>query len=405
MSDQPNATARPLSHLLSGVLGGLAVLVVGAVLIATDVIDTGDTTEVVGQAPVTRPAANQTGEERTVSDVYRQEGRAVVFVQAAGAASDVPLGGGGAATGSGFVVDEEGTILTNAHVVEGSDDVTVSFEEDRSDQIDAQVMGRDPDTDLAVLKVDPDEVDGIRPIPLGDSSKVQVGDPVIAIGNPFGFTRTVTTGIVSALQRRIDAPNDFSIGDVIQTDASINPGNSGGPLLDAQGRAIGINAQIATGGVEGSVGIGFSIPINTAKELLPRLKEGGEIRRGYLGVRAADVTSQVAEELDLPADEGALIQDVAPGGPADRAGLRGASGPLGAGLGEGGDLIVAVDGEPIGNSTDLVAAIEDRRPGETVEIELFRGDERRTIEVKLGERPDTVETAELPQAPQLPDFP
>ena len=398
-----NPTSRPVSNFLAGLLGGLLVLVAGAVLIGTDVIDTGETTrEVVTQSPVTRPAANNSGDARTVSDIYRQEGRGVVFVQAGGVSSSEPSPFGlpdseGVATGSGFLVDDEGTILTNAHVVEGSEDVTVSFEDDKSDSVDAQVMGRDPDTDLAVLKIDPDDADGIQPIPLGDSSTAQVGDPVIAIGNPFGFTRTVTTGIVSALQRNIRAPNDFSISDVIQTDASINPGNSGGPLLDAQGRVIGINAQIATGGSEGSVGIGFSIPVNTAKKLLPQLKEGGEIRRGFLGVSAADVNTQVAEELDLPVEEGALIQRLTPDGPADRAGLRAGGRPTSGGLADGGDVIVAVDGEKIESSTDLVAAIEQLQPGDTVEVEYYRGDEKRTARVKLGERPDQADTG--PTAP------
>ena len=387
----PNSSIRPA---LAGLLGGLVVLVLGAVLIATDVIDTGDTTrEVVTQTPVTRPAANTSEGGRTVADIYREEGRAVVFVQARGVsgASPSPFGlpdGDGVATGSGFVVDDDGTILTNSHVVEGSDEVTVSFEDDNSNPVDAEVKGRDPDTDLAVLKIDPGELDGVNPIPLGDSSKAQVGDPVIAIGNPFGFTRTVTTGIVSAVQRRIDAPNDFSIGDVIQTDASINPGNSGGPLLDAQGRVIGINAQIATGGSEGSVGIGFSIPVNTAKELLPQLKEGGEIERGFLGVTAADVNSQVAEELNLPVERGALIQELAPGGPADRAGLRAGRRPTSGGLADGGDVIVTIDGTTIENSTDLVAAIEELGPGDSVEVEYYRGDDKRTAEVRLGERPE-----------------
>jgi S1-C subfamily serine protease len=404
MSANPSSSnSRPLSTVLAGVLGGLVVLVIGAVLISTDVIDTGDTTrEVINQPVVGRPAAIDSGEARSVADIFEEEGRGVVFVQAQGAGSDSPLGDGGegTSTGSGFLVDDEGTILTNAHVVEGSESVTVSFEDDKGNEIDAEVKGRDESTDLAVLKIDPDEAKGVEPIPLGDSSQAQVGDPVIAIGNPFGFTRTVTTGIVSAVQRRIDAPNDFSIGNVIQTDASINPGNSGGPLLDAQGRVIGINAQIATNGSQSSSGIGFAIPINTAKELLPQLAKGGEIERGYLGVRAADVSSSVAEELDLPVEEGALIQEVVPGGPADRAGLKAGDEPTSDGLSAGGDVIVAIEGEKIESSSDLVAAVEDLKPGEEVEFELYRGDEKRTETVKLGERPDEAE-----QTQQLPGLP
>lgn len=228
----PSPSRRPaLSSFLAAVLGGLVVLVVGAVLIATDVIDTGDTTrEVVRGTSISRPATSGgDGEGRTVSGIYKEEGPGVVFVQARGTSSDSPFGlpdqQGGTATGSGFVVDKDGTVITNAHVVEGSNDVSVRFEEE-GEFVDAKVVGRDPSTDIAVLEVDPDKAK-LQPIPLGDSSKVDVGDPVVAIGNPFGFTRTVTTGIVSALQRQIEAPNGFPIRDVIQTDASINPGNSG----------------------------------------------------------------------------------------------------------------------------------------------------------------------------------
>ena len=295
------------------------VLLTGAVLIATDVIDTGDSGTVVRQSPVTQTAAD--GDGRTVRDIYKEEGRGVAFISAEGVSEsegESPFGSPqeGTATGSGFVVDEEGTIVTNAHVVSGAESVSVSFTED-GEQVDAEVKGVDTSTDLAALQVDPGDVEGgLDPIPLGDSSQAEVGDPVVAIGNPFGFTRTVTTGIVSALARQIQAPDGFPIRNVIQTDASINPGNSGGPLLDGEGRVIGINSQIATGGTsQGSVGIGFAVPINTAKSLLPDLREGNDIERAYLGVSMADVTEEVAEQLDLPTDSGALVQEATPGGP------------------------------------------------------------------------------------------
>jgi S1-C subfamily serine protease len=385
-----------VTNLLSGVLGGLIVLVLGAILIATDVIDTGDSKTVVEQAPVAQPAAATRGGGRTVADIYREEGRGVVFVEARGVSEGsspfgFPDSQGGTATGSGFVVDDDGTIVTNAHVVEGSEEVTVSFEEG-GDPVRADVKGSDASTDLAVLKIDPDDVKRLDPIPLGDSSDVQVGDPVVAIGNPFGFTRTVTTGIVSALQREIEAPNGFSIPNVIQTDASINPGNSGGPLLDAQGRVVGINSQIATGGGSGSVGIGFAVPIDTAKKLLPRLREGGEIRRAYLGIEMADVSPQLAEELNLAADDGALVTDVVEGGPADDAGLRGGRTLTDQGIPGGGDLLVRVDGEQINVPEDVASAIADDEPGETIEVEYYRADERKTARVKLGERPDSLQS-------------
>ena len=236
--------ARPLSNILAGVVGGLIVLVIGAVLIATDVIDTGDTQTVVRQAPVTAPASgSDSGGGRTINEIYEQEGRGVAFIEARGVTSDQnsPFGlpQEGDATGSGFVVDKQGDILTNAHVVEGADSVQVSFDESGT-SVPAEVKGVDTSSDLAVLKVDPSKVKGgVTPIPLGDSSKAEVGDPVIAIGNPFGYSRTVTQGIVSAVQRQIQAPNGFTISNVIQTDAPINPGNSGGPLLDgARPRAL-----------------------------------------------------------------------------------------------------------------------------------------------------------------------
>jgi len=391
---------RPVaSTLIAGALGGLVVLVLGAVLIATDVIETGDSTTVVReQAPISQPASDPgaTRGGRTVQDIYREEGRGVAYIQAEGVSASSVFGQeGGTATGSGFVVDEDGTILTNAHVVEGADQVTVSFEEG-GESIDAEVKGVDGDTDLAVLKIDPGEVEDLTPLPLGDSSELEVGDPVVAIGNPFGLQRTVTTGIVSALQRQIDAPSGFSIENVVQTDASINPGNSGGPLLDAQGRVIGINSQIATGGGEGSVGIGFAVPIDTAKELLPRLRAGEDIKRAYLGVVTAPVTEDLAGELDLPVDQGAMITEAVEGGPADEAGLRGGQVDPAQGITVPGDVIVAIDGKPVEDAAGVVEAVSAKRPGDTIALQLYRGDDRRTVEVELGERPDELGGDTLP---------
>jgi S1-C subfamily serine protease len=394
---------NPIANILSGLLGGLVVLVLGAILIATDVIDTGDSRTVVQSSPITQTTSGDgDGDGRSVRDIYKQEGRGVAFVQAEGVSSDQSIFGApneGTATGSGFVVDKEGTILTNAHVVDGADNVTVSFSEN-GDAVDAEVKGVDASTDLAVLQIDPSDVENLTPIPLGDSSQVEVGDPVVAIGNPFGFQRTVTTGIVSALQRQIDAPNGFPIRNVIQTDASINPGNSGGPLLDANGRVIGINSQIATGGTsQGSVGIGFAVPINTAKSLLPELRQGDEIERAYLGVTMSDVDENVAKDLDLPVDHGALIQQAVEDGPAADAGLRGSSGNDTSGnVTGGGDLLVKVDGKEINNSDDVAAAIEDNDPSDTIEVEYYRGDELKTASVKLAERPD-----DLSSSQQQPD--
>jgi S1-C subfamily serine protease len=394
--------------LLSGLLGGLVAVVVGALLISTGVIDTGEQTrEVVRQQPITRPAADGDEEGLTVSEIFEDAGPGVVFIRAevpASAAGGTPFGPPqrkGQATGSGFVLDREGYILTNAHVVEGARNVQVHFDE-RGDDIDARVVGRDPSTDLAVLKV-PSNTPKLDPIPLGDSRSARVGDPVIAIGNPFGLERTVTTGIVSAIARQIDAPNQFTIDNVIQTDASINPGNSGGPLLDAAGRVIGINAQIATGGSSGgSVGIGFAVPVSTAKEVVPQLKRSGSIDRSYLGITTAPITGRVAEELNLPVRDGALVQEVVPGGPADRAGLRAGRTRTEEGLTIGGDIIVRVAGQDVKRPEDVAAAIRDDKPGATVPIDILRRGERETVQVKLGKRPAESPRSLRPQQPRLP---
>jgi S1-C subfamily serine protease len=403
----PGKPRTAASTLVAGVLGGLIVLVLGAVLIATDVIDTGDSTTVVRpQAAISQPASDPGANGgRTVPDIYRDEGPGVAFIQAEGVSESSVFGQQeGTATGSGFVVDEDGTIVTNAHVVDGADEVTVSFEEG-GDSIDAEVKGVDPDTDIAVLKIDPGEVEDLTVLPLGDSSDLEVGDPVVAIGNPFGLQRTVTTGIVSALQRQINAPSGFSISNVIQTDASINPGNSGGPLLDAQGRVIGINSQIATGGGQGSVGIGFAVPVNTAKDLLPQLRQGKEIERAYLGVRMATVNEDVANEADLPVDSGALVESVEEGTPAEEAGLRGSEiDELSGEITEPGDLIVAIDGEPVESADDVVAAVAGMQPGHTAKLEVYRGNDKRTVNVKLGERPEELGGSSQQQEEE-PPFP
>jgi S1-C subfamily serine protease len=383
-----------VSHIVAGVLGGLIVLVIGSILIATDVIDTGDTTkEVVRQAPISQSANNTgaTSSGRTVQDIYKNEGRGVVFIQSQGVSGGTDLFGQeqqGTATGSGFVVDKDGTIITNAHVVDGASKVTVSLEEG-GDQIDAKVLGVDNDSDVAVLKIDPDGKD-LTVLPLGNSSKLEVGDPVVAIGNPFGLQRTVTTGIVSALQRQVDAPSGFPINDVIQTDAAINPGNSGGPLLDANGNVIGINSQIATGGGQGSVGIGFAVPINTVKELLPKLKAGESVKHAYLGVRMGDLTSDDAKRLNVPVNDGAIIGLVDSGSPAGKAGLKAR------------DVIVAIDGKSVSSADDVVSTVGGKQAGDTVSIEYYRGNDKHTATVKLGERPKQLNNASQQSEDGLP---
>jgi S1-C subfamily serine protease len=384
------------SNVFAGVLGGLIVAVVGAVLVGTGAVDTGKTTTVVQrQAPLAAPSgdSSQAAEQTsglTVGDIYKKAGPGVAFIQATIVeTTPTPFGfpdqQPGQATGSGFVLNDQGYIATNAHVVSGAKDVQVSF--GKSTPVSAKVVGKDLSTDLAVIKVDPAKVK-LTPLPLGDSNKLHVGDPVVAIGNPFGFDDTVTTGIVSALGREIQAPNNFSIDHTIQTDAAINPGNSGGPLLDQAGRVIGINSQIATGGNgKGSVGIGFAIPINLAKQVFPALIKTGRVPHAYIGITTAPVSPTLVKDFNLPVDKGALLQAVQPGSPAAKAGLRAGKTQTSTGLIAGGDLIVGVDGKPVSTPSDVAAAIADNKPGDQVAIEFYRGRTKRSSTLTLADRP------------------
>jgi S1-C subfamily serine protease len=285
---------------------------------------------------------------------------------------------GGQGSGSGSVIDEQGHVLTNYHVIEGADVVTVSFGGEKT--YPAKVIGGDPDTDLAVLQVN-GAPQGLKVVPLGDSDRLTVGQKVLAIGNPFGLDRTLTTGVISGLQRPIEARNGRVIEGAIQTDASINPGNSGGPLLDSQGRMIGINSQILSP-AGGSVGVGFAIPVNIAKRVVPQLIRDGRVVRPKLGIYPRAVTD--LRGIRLPVGEGLLVLQVDPNGSAAAAGLRGLSETPDGDLVIG-DIITAIDGEKMESQNDLYKALDKHQFNDVVQVEVVRGanGQRTTVPVKL----------------------
>ena len=382
------------SPFVAALIGGA---VVAVALLALDVGGDGATTTVVQQAPVASPSSEGGDDARaaeqglTAHDIYERSAPGVVHVRAeqrSGVGSS-PFGTdqGGEATGTGFVIDADGHILTNYHVVADATSVEVGFDDNRV--VEARVLGTDATNDLALLRIDTDGL-SLAPLLLGDSSTAQVGDPVLAIGNPFGLDRTLTTGVVSALQRQITAPNGFTIQHVIQTDAPINPGNSGGPLLDAAGRVIGINSQIVTGGPgSGNVGIGFAVPVNTAKKLLPQLKQTGSVVHAFLGITGATIDASLAD-LQLKVDRGVLVQTVTADGPAAEAGLHGGrieSQVGGARIMLGGDVIQTFDGRAIDSMSDLTGEIAKRRPGDRVRLGILRSGDRQQVTVTLGKAP------------------
>jgi putative serine protease PepD len=370
---------RPVISLAAAALiGG------GAGAVVTDALqsDSVAATSTATAAPTYTIAATTT-KGLTPHQVYELAKDSVAYVTA-----DVTQQGAGpfgqtaqgTATGSGFVVRSDGYIVTNDHVVAGASSVTVKVGDGKT--LPATVVGTDPSTDLAVLKVNET---GLKALTLGNSDAAQVGDPVDAIGNPFGLDRTLTTGVVSALQRQISSPNGFTIDNVIQTDAAINPGNSGGPLFNAAGQVIGVNSQIETGGSSdggqgGNVGIGFSIPSNTVKAVVDQLIAGGHVSHAYLGVASTDASSS-----------GAQIASVSANGPAAGAGLK------------LGDVITSLGGATVANSSALATLVDQHKPGETVSVTLTRHGQQKTVQVKLGQRPATT-TDSSSQQQQGQDF-
>jgi S1-C subfamily serine protease len=381
-----------LTALVSAIIGGLVTalfLYVGT----SSLQENPDNVTIKEVAPQKDSSGTTVSEGSSVRDIYARDSRGVVSVDVAATSKSAPAGG------SGFVVDEAGHIVTNQHVVEGADEISVRFADNT--RREAEVVGQDPSTDVAVIQVDAPHK-ALEPLTLGDSNSVGVGEPVIAIGNPLNVGISVTAGIVSGIGRPIEAPNNYTINDAVQTDAAINPGNSGGPLLDSQGTVIGVNAQIASesGGFEG---VGFAVPINTVKGVVTQLITNGKVVHGYIGVSMFQLgidelsayTGLSEEELEekygLP-NNGAIVSGVTPGGPAEKAGIKGGEQediegipvPLG-------DVITKLEGEPVTSSDDVIEVVNSVKPGEKLEMTVVTpGEKERHVEVTVGTRPEGV---------------
>ena len=373
-----------ISTLLMALLATLAVGA-GAGAVAYERFSPSDRTTVVREVSVGNSELAASTDTLTIGEIYRRSHEGVVEITVT-SSSTSPFGGGDAqqSQGSGFVYDAKGHIVTNEHVVDGAESVTVRFW--NGDTHQATVVGSDPSTDLAVIKVDsPQSL--LTPLPVGDSSKLLVGDGVVAIGSPYGLEETITSGIVSALHRQMRAPNDFTINDSIQTDAAINHGNSGGPLLNARGQVVGVNAQIRSDS-GGSDGVGFAIPSNTIRVIATQLIASGKVEHAYLGVSVQTIPASAASELDLV--EGVALQKVTTGTPAAKAGLRAATGTKdvdGEPYATGGDVITEFDGDKVTTAEGLQRAVDSKRPGDTVSITFWRNGDTKTVDVKLATRP------------------
>ncbi|MDX6474897.1 MAG: hypothetical protein QOH95_408 [Gaiellaceae bacterium] len=330
----------------------------------------------IGNVPIQPPSARGL----TAEQVYKRDAPGVVQVTATSATR-------GESLGSGFVIDRAGHIITNFHVVQGASKVLVSFS--GQDQLPSSVVGTDPSTDLAVLKIQA-HASALTPLELGNSDVVRVGDTVFAIGNPFGYTRTLTSGIVSAVQRQIKAPNTLPIDNAIQTDAAINHGNSGGPLLDAAARVIGVTSQIYAGNSQqGNIGIGFAVPVNTVRNVAGQIISTGKVAHAFLGVSTVPVTAQLGKLFKLPS-KGLLVVSVDGGSGADKGGVR--VGHTNVVVGGqtytlGGDVITAVDGSPVTQLEQLREAIASKKPGDKLKLDVFRNGGKTSLTVTLGQAP------------------
>jgi putative serine protease PepD len=368
--------------LLAGIAGGLIVAAFG------DHDGRGTTTTTAAAAGVPAAAAAPvsaapTAGTETIPQIYRAASPGVVQINQGGA------------EGSGFVIDRKGDIVTNAHVVTNGGPVTVSFS--NNDRVPAKVVGFDNTTDVALLRVTV-AASALVPLPLGNSATLQVGDGVVAIGNPFGLDRSASAGIVSALNRQITSPNGFAINGAIQTDAAINHGNSGGPLLDLHGRVIGIDSQIADSGVDANVGVGFAVPINTVRQIVTGLAQHGSISHAYLGLSLAPVDQTLAAQVKVPVSSGAMVAGIDPGGPAASSSLHAATGTIvldGTTYSIGGDIVTAVNGTKVTSPEDLQTAIGALRAGDRVTLAVVRPDgTRATVTLTAGRQPTTSPAAQ-----------
>ena len=398
-------------HFLVSLLAlGVMVLVValsfaGGMILSPYVTESAQAASIDNEPVLSGSEASQLADENDIlgayesalNSIYEEAIDSVVYINVSTRMSDTPGFNApfdffGQGQGSGFVWDKEGHIITNHHVIEGADQIDVTFHDGRT--LEAEVIGSDPESDLAVLKVDRPASD-LLPLPLGDNSELKVGQLTIAIGNPFGQEFTMTSGIVSALGRTIRSGNSqFSIAEVIQTDAAINPGNSGGPLLNRYGEVIGINTMILSRDGSSS-GVGFAVPASIAERVIPRLIEGVDYEYAWLGIRGMSVTPNVAEALDLPADtRGAMVIEAVEDGPADQGGLLGSDDVIETDLGRlptGGDIILSADGEAIESMDDLITYLADKSPEEEIELGVLHADgEEEDIVIILGVRPISV---------------
>jgi putative serine protease PepD len=340
------------------------------------------------------------GDSLTLRDIYKKDAPGVVQVTSTtkvrlptndffGNPFGIPGTEVQQSLGSGFVIDKAGYIVTNYHVVGRAQSVQVSFS--NSDSMKAKIVGKDPSTDVALLRVEASSR-ALKPLELGNSDGVQVGDQVAAIGNPLGYDRSITLGIVSALHRSLTSPAGGTIDRVIQTDAALNHGNSGGPLLNAQGQVVGVSSAISTGdtGAQGNIGIGFAIPINTVRDVVAQLKAQGHVDHPFLGVVTREINPEIAKRFRLPAQHGLLVERVYQGSGAEKAGLQGGTTPVvvaGESYQLGGDLIVKAGGMDVASTEHLREIVSRHKPGDSIAIEYFRGSERRTADVKLGRQP------------------